>query len=73
MEKIIKLPESLVSDGGKKWDAFVKTARGKGVRISRKSKFIRDAVSVFALSDFVFKSVSRTPDILNDLIQKGDL
>ncbi|MFH1102587.1 MAG: bifunctional [glutamate--ammonia ligase]-adenylyl-L-tyrosine phosphorylase/[glutamate--ammonia-ligase] adenylyltransferase, partial [Pseudomonadota bacterium] len=47
--------------------------RGKGVRISRKSKFIRDAVSVFALSDFVFKSVSRTPDILNDLIQKGDL
>src|SRR4030042_6650821 len=73
MEKIIKLPESLVSDGGKKWDVFVKTARGKGVRISRRSKFIRDAVSVFALSDFVFKSVSRTPDILNDLVQKDDL
>jgi glutamate-ammonia-ligase adenylyltransferase len=66
------LPEALKTDFAEKWDAFCEAARLAQIEIPMDKHFSEALSRVFAFSDFVAKSCIREPEILFNLLEKGD-
>lgn len=73
MHRFENLPESLQSDAGEKWKAFLGAAEAAGVSPPEDSS-TRDTISrIFSLSSFVANSCIRRPQLLAELASSGDL
>jgi len=68
-----ELPEVLVEDAERKWDAFKSSATENHIKLLRDHQLLPPLKRVFALSDFVAEACIRSPDMLQDLISSGDL
>jgi len=67
------LPEPLSSAASVKWQMFCDAADGETVDLLKKNKLVKPARRVFVFSDFVSENCIRTPNLLGELADSGDL
>jgi glutamate-ammonia-ligase adenylyltransferase len=67
------LPNILVQDLEKKWEAFKQSSATKKVDLPKDRQILKTLQRVFAFSDFVAENCIRHPDFISDLIESGDL
>jgi [glutamine synthetase] adenylyltransferase / [glutamine synthetase]-adenylyl-L-tyrosine phosphorylase len=73
MEPIIDLPQELIEDSQRRWDAFSSAAKHADISLWDDSEFIKVSKRVFAFSHFVTRSCTSNPALLANLVQSGDL
>lgn len=69
----LKLPEKWANEARNHLENWLRTMENLNQKISIPPKFETAILTVFALSDFVVKTSLRTPLLLSDLIDSGDL
>ncbi len=67
------LHNKLASDTNNKWDTFCEATKVAGISLPDDPAFNEQIKSVFGFSDFIAKSCTRNPELLNDLAKSGDL
>ncbi|MBW2681096.1 MAG: hypothetical protein JRD01_10195 [Deltaproteobacteria bacterium] len=73
MKPIIDLPQEIMEDSQRKWDAFFSAAKHANISLRDDSEFIKISKRVFAFSNFIARSCTQNPAMLADLVQSGDL
>jgi len=73
MKPIIDLPQEIMEDSQRKWDAFFSAAKHANISLRDDSEFIKISKRVFAFSNFIAGSCTQNPAMLADLVQSGDL
>ncbi len=73
MKPINNLSKELSENAKSKWDAFCIAAGGANIKPPEDPAFLAVLKQVFAFSDFVARSCIRYPEMLNSLIESGDL
>jgi [glutamine synthetase] adenylyltransferase / [glutamine synthetase]-adenylyl-L-tyrosine phosphorylase len=73
MTLVNELPKGLFLEAKDKWQAYCEAAKTAALAVSTDSELIETALRVFAFSDFVARSLIRSPELLEDLLQSGDL
>jgi [glutamine synthetase] adenylyltransferase / [glutamine synthetase]-adenylyl-L-tyrosine phosphorylase len=68
-----ELPKELYLEAMDKWRAYCEAANATVMSAYTDSAFIETALRVFAFSDFVARGLIRSPELLSDLVQSGDL
>lgn len=68
-----ELPKGLFLEAMDKWQAYRDAAGTDAPFISTESGIYEAALQVFAFSDFVSRGLIRNPEILEDLVESGDL
>lgn len=69
----INIPEELLPDLNSRLDSFHNAFHQTGIDIKKDPEVYCKLKLIFALSDFVAKACTRTPEILADLLDSGDL
>ncbi len=64
---------ALAKTAENRWKAFSDAARNADISLPHDAETVSLLSWVFALSDFVFKTASRHPEVLSDLIESGEL
>lgn len=72
MNVCMELTERLAAEASRKWEALQEAGQGKGIVFSE-DVFIGSLMPVLAFSDFVSQSCIRYPQMLQDLVQSGDI
>lgn len=67
------LPEGLLLEARDKWQAYQAAATAASLPIPEDAEFLNTVLRVFAFSDFVSRNLILNPDLLEDLVQSGDL
>jgi len=67
------IPEVLHHQVERTWEVFTESVRDAGLRLPSHPDFIRTLFKVWALSDFVAQHCVRSPDLVIDLLDSGDL
>ncbi len=67
------VPEALRAGTGFRWQAFREAAAEAGARVPAHREFLGVLGRVFAASEFVATSLRREPDLLQRLLDSGDL
>jgi glutamate-ammonia-ligase adenylyltransferase len=73
MKPIADLPDILMRDLEKKWEAFERSCVKYQIELPQDSQILNALQRVFALSDFVAGNCIRQPTLISGLIQSGDL
>jgi len=73
MEPITDLPQEIMEDSQRKWDAFCSAAEHANIPLRDDFDFIEVLKRVFAFSNFIARSCTQNPAMLADLVQRGDL
>ena len=73
MTIITALPDILVQDLERKWEAFRQSSATNQVNLPKDRQVLKVLQHVFAFSDFVAKNCTRNPLLLTDLICSGDI
>jgi glutamine synthetase adenylyltransferase len=73
MKTIPDLPDILVQELERKWEAFKQSSATNKVNLPKDRRVLKALQHVFAFSDFVAKNCTRNPSLLSDLICNGDL
>ena len=73
MTIITALPDILVQDLERKWEAFRQSSATNQVNLPKDRQVLKALQHVFAFSDFVAKNCTRNPLLLTDLICSGDI
>ena len=73
MTIITDLPDILVQDLERKWEAFKQSADTNKIDLPKDRQTQKTLQRVFAFSDFVAKNCTRSPALLSDLIRSRDL
>ena len=68
----VTLPEKLAADAGRKREALMISAQHHGICFSE-DMFDGSLTPVLAFSDFVAQSCTRDPEMLQELVESGDL
>ncbi len=67
------IPQVLRENANAKFEAFCTAAKDANVSLSDDSEFLERLKRVFTFSDFVSKICIRSPEIVKDLLESGDL
>ena len=67
------IPQVLRENANAKFEAFCTAAKDANVSLSDDSEFLDRLKRVFTFSDFVSKICIRSPEIVKDLLESGDL
>ncbi len=67
------LPAQLSSDADVKWQTFCENADGETINLLKEKELVQQARRVFAFSDFVSGNCIRSPHLLRELADNGDL
>jgi glutamate-ammonia-ligase adenylyltransferase len=73
MTIITDLPDTLVQDLERKWEAFRHSSATNKIELPKDRQILKALQRVFAFSDFVARNCTRSPALLSDLIRSGDL
>ncbi len=73
MKSTTDLPDILVQDLEKKWEAFEQSCVQHKISLPQESQILQVLQRVFAFSDFVAENCIRHPALISDLIESGDL
>jgi glutamate-ammonia-ligase adenylyltransferase len=73
MKSINDLPDILVQELARKWEAFEQSCVKHKIDLPQNPKILCALQRVFAFSDFVARNCIRDPSLLSDLIHSGDL
>jgi glutamate-ammonia-ligase adenylyltransferase len=73
MKSTTDLPDILVQDLEKKWEAFEHSCVQHKISLPPESQILQVLQRVFAFSDFVAENCIRHPALISDLIESGDL
>ncbi len=73
MKPTTDLPEMLVKDLTKKWEALERSCAEHKIGLPQDSQILHALQRVFAFSDFVAGNCIRQPSLISDLIQSGNL
>jgi glutamate-ammonia-ligase adenylyltransferase len=72
-ETMPPLPPPLADEARKKLATIFQVARQKGFDLRIPAELAGEIQSVFAFSDFIARTCQRYPEVLDDLLQSGDL
>ena len=72
-DRPVKLPEPLRAEQNLRWSAFTAAADKKNLTIDFKKPVIQATRHAFVLSDFIFKTCTRKPALLIDLVASEEL
>lgn len=73
MDMESKLPNGLYAQARDKWQALCEAAHKAGVDLPADAAFVETTHRVFAFSDFIARNLIRNPELLAELLQRGDL
>ena len=73
MTIITDLPDILVQDLERKWEAFRHSSVTDKIDLPKDRQILNALKRAFAFSDFVAKNCTRSPALISDLIRSGDL
>ena len=73
MKIIDPLPDILVQDLERKWEAFAQSSAKHKIDLPQNPQILGALQRVFAFSDFVAENCTRQPVLISDLIESGDL
>ncbi|MGD2187293.1 MAG: bifunctional [glutamate--ammonia ligase]-adenylyl-L-tyrosine phosphorylase/[glutamate--ammonia-ligase] adenylyltransferase [Desulfobacterales bacterium] len=73
MKSKYNLPDILVNDLERKWQAFAQSSATHKIDLPDDPQFIRTLQRVFAFSDFVAQNCIRNPSLISNLVESQDL